>query len=274
MGQFTQETAVERLAEDHWRGELHEGWRLGAVPNGGYVLAVAGRVLSQALPHPDPLTVNAYFLAPTGLGPIDCRVEVLRAGRASTQAQLRMYQEDELKVLVTAAFTDLDRLEGESWSARPRPQLPPIEECAPGAHGGVEFKQRVDIRMVGGASVFTERRPDGSGEFSGWVQHRDRADPDALSMLMFADSFPPPVFTVYGLVRWVPTVELSVQVRAHPAPGPLQARFYTRHLSRGVLEEDGEFWDSSGQLVALSRQTAKFRLPPDKRKPATPEQST
>ena len=77
---------------------------------------------------------------------------------------------------------------------------------------------------------------------------------------MFADSFPPPIFTVYGPVGWVPTVELTVQVRAHPAPGPLQVRLATRHMSSGVVEADGEYWDSNGQLVAISRQTAKFRL--------------
>jgi hypothetical protein len=49
-------------------------------------------------------------------------------------------------------------------------------------------------------------------------------------------------------------------VRAHPAPGPLQIRLLSRHMTGGVLEEDGEIWDNAGQLVAISRQTAKFRL--------------
>ena len=55
-------------------------------------------------------------------------------------------------------------------------------------------------------------------------------------------------------------MELTVQVRAHPAPGPLQVRLASRHMSKGVIEEDGEYWDSAGQLVAISRQTAKVRL--------------
>ena len=51
MSQFAQETAVQQIAETVWRCELCQGWRVGAVPNGGYVLAVAGRTLSAALPN-------------------------------------------------------------------------------------------------------------------------------------------------------------------------------------------------------------------------------
>jgi hypothetical protein len=31
-------------------------------------------------------------------------------------------------------------------------------------------------------------------------------------------------------------------------------------MTSGVIEEDGEFWDSEGQLVCICRQTAKIRL--------------
>ena len=118
MSQFAQDTAVEQVAENRWRGELKEGWRIGAVPNGGYVLAIAGRVLSEALPHRDPLSVNAFYLAPTLLGDIDCQVELLRAGRNTTHASLKMFQQGELKVQVTAAYCDLSVMSGETWSAR------------------------------------------------------------------------------------------------------------------------------------------------------------
>jgi len=262
MGQFARESAVVRIGENRYRGNLCAGWRIGAVPNGGYVLAVAGRALAEVLPHKDPLSISAFYLAPTVLGPIDCEVELLGGGRSTSFAQVNMRQDGQLKVKVTAAFTDLDKLDGESWSAAERPQYPAWEECEEPPDPGIEFRQRAQMRLVPGRRFSKERRPDGSGEYQGWVRHRDGSDTDTLSLLMFADAFPPPVFTVFGPVGWVPTVELTVQVRAHPAPGPLQVCLRTRHLTRGVLEEDGEYWDSDGRLVAISRQTAKVRVSP------------
>ena len=260
MSQFEVETAVSRLEENLWRGELHKGWRIGTVPNGGYVLAVAGRVLRDALPHKDPLTVNAFYLAPTSLGPIDCKVEILRAGGNTSHAEVKMYQNDELKVHVTAAYTELDKLQGENWSRHARPAYLGWDECPPRGNNPVEFRERVELRFVEGGEVFAGGEPNGSGEFRGWAQLADGAAPDVISILMFADAFPPPVFSLYGPVGWVPTLDLSVQLRAHPAPGPLQARLCSRHLTHGVVEEDGEYWDSTGRLVAISRQTAKLRI--------------
>ena len=73
------------------------------------------------------------------------------------------------------------------------------------------------------------------------------------SLLLFADAFRPAVHTV-APTAWVPTVELTVHVRARPVPGWLAASFRTRFLVEGYLEVDGEVWDTAGHLVALSRQ--------------------
>jgi hypothetical protein len=41
-----------------------------------------------------------------------------------------------------------------------------------------------------------------------------------------------------------------------PAPGPLRCRFFSRFLADGMFDESGEIWDSTGTLVAHSRQLA------------------
>jgi acyl-CoA thioesterase len=55
------------------------------------------------------------------------------------------------------------------------------------------------------------------------------------------------------------TIELTVHVRARPAPGWLACRSYTRFVTGGYHEEDFEVWDSAGTLVAQSRQLALIR---------------
>ena len=52
------------------------------------------------------------------------------------------------------------------------------------------------------------------------------------------------------------TVELTVHLRARPAPGWLAFRTLTRYLEGGYFDEDAEIWDSAGRLVAQSRQLA------------------
>ena len=97
-------------------------------------------------------------------------------------------------------------------------------------------------------------------EITGWIRFADDTEADTTSLVLFADAFPP---TVIGSmeVGWVPTLELTVHVRHRPAPGWLLGTFRTRLLIDGVLEEDGELWDSEGHPVAQSRQLALILEP-------------
>lgn len=259
--EFERDTAVEQSSNNTWTGQLSDGWCIGPVPNGGYVMAVVARALQQALPHKDPLSVTAHYLAPTVPGPFEVEVEILRSGGSTSYAMGRLRQDGELKVQLTAAYTDMDRLNGETRILKPIPAMPGFEECfqlPPTEH--MSFRSRVVQKVVPGQEKNFLGSPDGGGEWLGWTALIDGADIDAIALLMFSDGFPPPVFTLVGPVGWVPTLELTVQVRAKPVPGPLRVRFYSNYLTNGIIEEDGEIWDSADNLVALSRQTAKVRI--------------
>lgn len=266
MSLFLSDTIVHQLSEHQWRAEIKEGWRIGQVPNGGYVLSIAGQVLSEAMPGKAPLSVNGFFLAPTTLGEARCEVEILRNTGRTGFAQLRMYQkneleEDELKLLVTAAYSDFDTRKGDSWTIVESPDYGAWEDHkAIEQPAQIETGQRVEVRLVQGRELFdrTELRHDGT--VGGWIHHKDGSAVSPVALLMFADIMPPPIFTHFGFQKWVPTVELTVQVRGEPCPGPLKVRFITRHLTDGVMEEDGEIWDSNDQLVAISRQSAILRV--------------
>jgi hypothetical protein len=79
------------------------------------------------------------------------------------------------------------------------------------------------------------------------------------SMFLIADSFPPAILASQGLAAWVPTIELTVNVRHVPETEWLKGMFRTRFVTCGLVEEDGEVWDEEGNLVAISRQIAQYR---------------
>ena len=261
MSQFLSDTAVLPQGESRWKADVHRGWRIGSVANGGYVLALVGRALSKALKQPDPLSINAFYLAPVVLGEVEVAVESLSETRSTHFASADLRQEGELKIRVTAAYTDLDKLKGPDWANVRPPEVPAFDEAASLAMSHLEIHQSIDLRLVQGAEVFTDGQINGTGEFVAWLAHKDGATPRPIDLLMFVDIMPPPIFTLYGASGWVPTVELTVQVRRKPVAGPLLARHSTRQVTRGVAETDTEIWDRAGDLVAMARQTCKVRTP-------------
>lgn len=245
----------------HYIADVSDGWNIGANPNGGYVLALITNALAQESgpAHPDPLTITAHYLRPTSPGrQADIRVELVRKGKRHTHLDAVLVQDTE-RVRVLAAFGNLEEAVGPSMVRSEPPPLPEPEQCParmpnPGAVGISSFLDQFDTRLSPTTGWLTGNRT-GVPEVVGWTRFAGGREPDVLSLPLFADAFPPAVFEL-GDVGWVPTIELTVHVRARPAPGWLRARFHTRFLVDGYLEEDGEVWDSTGRLVAESRQLA------------------
>ena len=95
----------------------------------------------------------------------------------------------------------------------------------------------------------------------GWFRLRNGEPMDAIALTCAIDAFPPTIFNLDLPVGWTPTLELTVHVRRRPAPGWLACAFTTRFVTDGLLEEDGEIWDSEGHLVAQGRQLALVPRP-------------
>jgi len=259
MGKFLDDTSLEAIGENRWRANLQKGWRIGRVPNGGYVLAIVGRAISQSLNHADPLSINAFYLEPTQLGEAEVEVEILRLGKGTQFASARLYQEGNLKIVANAAYTDLDRLKGPTNMIMTPPEVPPFETIDVPKHNVLEIHNTIDTRIVSGAEFFTDQQPTNTGEFIAYMQYVDGADIHPIDLLMFGDMMPPPSFTLVPNVGWVPTVEMTVQLRGKPAPGPILCRARSHTLIKGVTEQDCEIWDANGDLVAVGRQTMKVR---------------
>lgn len=262
-------TAVEDLGGNRFRAQLSSGYSIGPYPNGGYLLAVALSAMGRTTSLPDPLAVSAHYVsASEHLRPAVIDVEVVRAGRSYATLAARMHQDGTERMRVLATYGDLSAGDGETVELGSPPELPPPEACLgrdalarPPNALDAEIRNRFDVRFH--PDTLGWSRPGGRtgrGEVGGWVRFADGREPDPPSLVLIADAMPPAVFEL-APGGWVPTLEFTVYIRARPSPGWLRAWMRTQHLRNGLLEEDGEVWDSAGVLVAQSRQLARLNRP-------------
>ncbi|MCH5674279.1 thioesterase family protein [Streptomyces gilvus] len=268
--EFDRDTALTRRADGVYDIDLSAGWTIVNAVNGGYLLAVLGRALADALPHSDPFTISAHYLTASQPGPAVVRTEVVRTGRTLSTGQASLVQYDEdggevERIRVLASYGDLGALPDDVRTTARPPAIPPIEECfgptdgpAP-ITGSSAITDRLMIKLDPATLGWAVGAPSGKGEMRAWFGLADGRDADPLSLLLAVDALPPTAFEL-GLKGWVPTVELTAHVRCRPAPGPLRVSVTTRNLAGGFLEEDAEVWDSADRLVAQSRQLARVRL--------------
>lgn len=256
---FEQATAVEQIGEGRYRGAIAAGWDIGGNANGGYLTALAARAMSEAVGRP-PLSITTHYLAPGPVGDAIVDVTVVRDGRRTAVVRATMTVDDRPIVTLLgtfAPFVDHDE-SAPSYDSSAPPELPPIDECVrrgPPVESG--FGMRVSNLYHPDDAGFAVGQKSGRPLARGWFEFADHAPVDEFGLLLVADAFAPVCFNVHDVpVSWAPTLELTTHIRAAPAEGPLRARFESRHLRDGYFEEDGEIWDSTGLLVAQSRQIA------------------
>ncbi len=265
-GEFAVATAVTPREADRdgpstvFDCEVVDGWDIGGNANGGYLLAMAGRAMSEVVGRP-PLTVTAHYLSPGLPGPHTVTVEVVKIGRRIATATATMVSDasgrEVMRLLGAFGVGDPS---APSIIAGAPPRLPDYADCVVDRPGPdqpmptifARFAMRLDPECAG----FREGRPSGTAEMRGWFEFADGSEIDPIALLLVVDAFPPPVFNSDLPVLWVPTVELTAHIRGVPAPGPLACVYRSRFIADGMFEEDGEVWDSTGRLVAQSRQLA------------------
>lgn len=244
------------------RGHIHDGWDIGGNANGGYLLALAASGMRQIAGRPDPVTITAHYLSPGVPGEAEIAGTVVKSGKRFATVSGSLTSNGRTVIQVLGTFGDLGAGDphGVHVVHGAPPSLPPPDQCR--ARVGnpnvpIPMMDKLDIRLhPEHVKYMTGEARMGRAEMAGWFSFADGRPIDTLSLLLIADAFPPAVFNLDIPPGWVPTVELTVHVRATPAPGPVSCVFRSRFVHSGMMEEDGEVWDSRGTLVALSRQLA------------------
>lgn len=243
--------------------DLDGSWAIAERPHGGYLLSLLAEAALDA-EHPDPLAVSAHFLSPPQPGPATVSATRLRTGRRVSTTRCQLVEAGELRVeaLVTAG-----RLPATGTVRFALPSMPPIPDpegllrapsSAPGSAFHVGHLDHVDLRMDPETSGWALGAPAGRAEYRAWLRRDDQAAASLLDLIVFADAMPPTTFDL-GMAGWVPTVELTVLVRARPAPGWVLVRQRSALAADGWVDEECDIWDSTGLLVAQARQLASYR---------------
>jgi acyl-CoA thioesterase len=170
------------------------------------------------------------------------------------------------RVRLVATLGDVARTDPVHRAPTP-PTMPAPEECLPAtrdaspAAAAIRMLDRLDVRIDPATAGFAVGRPTRQGVIRAWLRMRDGREPD-LAMLPFAVDALMPVSFDLGVPGWAPTLELTGQVLGDPAPGWLLVELSTDTVVGDLLVEDAAVWDSTGRLVARSRQLAGVRMPP------------
>jgi hypothetical protein len=261
---FDVATTVTRVEGGGMVADLDPGWDVGGdILNGGYLLATAARAAVLDSPHPHPVALAASYLRATGPGRASLAVTSGPAGRTLAHSSVVLSGDDGPSLAVQATTATLG--DDAPQYSLPAPDVPPAEEClGPDSFtsiGGrptleVGLRTRVETRLDPATADWVTGRPSGEPVLRGWVRLADGREPDPFALVLFADVLPPTSWAL-GLFGWAPTVQLQVLVRALPAPGWCLVEARASEVAGGWLDEDYRIWDSTGRLVAQSRQLAR-----------------
>lgn len=257
--EFDRAIAATPLGNGEYDTPVEDRWDINGNANGGYLLALVANAMRAESQRAHPLSVTMHYLSPAPAGPAHTHAEVVKAGRRLATVTGRLVRDGKNLVHSIGTYGDIDAAQGDQHSTRPMVDVPAFDDCQPRPQNSdvpLGLMSRLDMRMHPDDTGFARNEPTGRALARGWFSFKDGRPVDTMALLLAADAFPPVMFNLFGMKGWVPTVEFTVHVRAVPAPGPIACEFTSSLVQGGYWEEDGVMWDSTGRVVAMSRQLA------------------
>lgn len=259
MHQFDTDIAFQQQQLLHFAVNISDHWSINGHPNGGYLMAI---LANAALTVSDKKSISIFtanFIAGCQAGPARLFVEPIGHSKSFDRFQVRLVQNDTEKIRALGTLMP-ENTGGAHQHEQSAPDILPLDQCVriPEMPSFTFFEQ-MDIRLEPDCAGWMAGNLAERSEQRGWVHFREKRQLDQLAMILMTDSFPPPVLAKHGLVAWVPTIELSINLRNQPRTEWLKCIFRSRFIDNDIVDEDGEIWDGTGNLVAISRQISQFR---------------
>src|SRR5215207_4191615 len=260
---FSQASAIRAKAAALFDADVSGEWTLAGRPNGGYLLALLGRAASELTDCHAVIAASAHFLRSPDPGAVEIEGEVLRRGRSLSQVRVRMSQGGRACLGALVSTSGVALATAPRWDADgPDDGHTPFADCRPAepvTPDGlrVAMLDQVDLRLDPPSYAVTRGHPRGRGELRGWVDLPGEERLDSVALLWAADAFPPATWDT-DCGGWASTVELTVYVRALPAPGPVRLVTRAKLIDPQWVDQTCEIRDGTGRLVARAMQLARI----------------
>lgn len=262
---FAQVSSIRARRARIFDAEISRQWTIASKPNGGYLLALLGRAASALDGSGNVVAASAHYLRSPAPGPVEIEGELLRRGRSVSQVRVRMSQGGRLCVEALMSTSQLAPSTAPCWDTGiPDVQVISFDDgirlkpVTPDGSAVAMFDQ-VEVRLDPEWSGVMNGRPSGRGELRGWLKLPLQENFDSISLLFAVDALPPPTFDT-DFIDMVSTAELTVYVRAIPAPGPVRIVTRARLIDPHWVDHTCDVWDGTGRLVAQATQLAKRPL--------------
>lgn len=270
MPTLTDLLSLTPAGDGEWTARITEDWGQGRAAFGGLLAGQALRAMGALVAPARTLrSLLVDFIGPAAPGTVRVEARVLRAGRALTQAEARIFQDDRPVAIFVAAF-GAPRRTALHWPTPPRPALPAAEGLPALPHiPGITpaFTQHFDYRWTNTAFPFSGAAQP---EIAGYLRPRSSTDgalADAALVVALIDAWPAPVLPLLDRPAHASTVTWMVDIVGDPA-GAAPAGFWyfegaATAADAGYADVHGRLFAPSGALVATSKQlVAEFSSPP------------
>jgi acyl-CoA thioesterase len=247
------------LSGDDNQASFPQRWTMGpGYAHGGYLMSVALASAAKASPQPDAVTMSAHFVRSGRVGPATVPTRLVKAGRSLATVEADIVQDDKVVVATLMTFGNLSSASNVTFQSATMPDIPTRDLCVRADHASSpllpKMAENLELLLTPESTAWTRGTSLDDATMMGWVRFADHRPIDEVSLPMFADALPPPVFSVGTFAPWTPTIELTLHTRRIPDTEWLRVAFRTDLIGGTFFESSGTLWGDDGRLVAMSRQ--------------------